>query len=229
MVSLSELGEYVLRLLTIVAWPLTVLIIAFAFRTSLRNLLTRLSEVGFGSASARFEKNLDKAEAIAPKAAEDVKTFKVRTPGPKKRSKQTSGSTEAVGRQPAGGIEDRDLGQLLELTERDPTLALAGLRIELEKMLAHMVEMSFNMEHVRHVKGAGNLLTLLTNMEVIPRSLGRLVEDILRLCNAAVHGKSVDADSARRVITLASEFQGFYKQWLVAVPSTASAAAAAAA
>jgi hypothetical protein len=77
----------------------------------------------------------------------------------------------------------------LSVAERDPNLALAGLRIELEKRLVLLAE--------RHrigttMQGMGRLLSELSKRQVLTDDEESVLSELLHLLNAAVHGASVD-------------------------------------
>ena len=76
------------------------------------------------------------------------------------------------------------------VAERDPNLALAGLRIELEKRLVQLAE--------RHgigtsMQGLGRLLRELSSRGILGDDESSVLDDLTHLLNSAVHGASVDA------------------------------------
>ena len=81
------------------------------------------------------------------------------------------------------------------IAERDPNLALAGLRIEIEKRLAKLAEVS-GIEQRGRAMGVGQLLRALTQHEVLTNDERSILADMVNMLNAAVHGASVDRRSA---------------------------------
>ncbi len=79
------------------------------------------------------------------------------------------------------------------IAERDPNLALAGLRIELEKRLVRLAQ-SKGLE-VRSY-GIGQLLRLLTKHNVLTQEEQSALADMVGLLNSAVHGAAVDPRAA---------------------------------
>ena len=79
------------------------------------------------------------------------------------------------------------------IAEQDPNLALAGLRIELEKRLVRLAQ-SKGLE-VRSY-GIGQLLRLLTKHEVLTQEEQSALSDMVGLLNSAVHGAAVDPRAA---------------------------------
>jgi len=83
------------------------------------------------------------------------------------------------------------------VAEEDPNLALAGLRIELEKRLRELAE-ARGLEVRRG--GVGTLLRQLDRDDALnPRERGALA-DMVHLLNNAVHGAEVDQRSAQWAI-----------------------------
>jgi len=75
----------------------------------------------------------------------------------------------------------------------DPNLALAGLRIELERSLVRLAE---SREMTLRRSGLAGLLAQLNQRELIGGRERELLLDLAGLLNAAVHGAEVDAAAA---------------------------------
>jgi hypothetical protein len=75
------------------------------------------------------------------------------------------------------------------VADRDPNLALAGLRIELEKRLVELCE-----QHGigTTMQGMGRLLRELAKIGVLNPDEEAVLADLVHLLNAAVHGAEVD-------------------------------------
>lgn len=85
------------------------------------------------------------------------------------------------------------------VAETDANLALAGLRIELERRLdmlarAHGYEGS--------ARGIGNLLKYLNSRELINAAERRVLSDLVDLLNAAVHGAVVEPEAAAAALDI---------------------------
>jgi len=81
----------------------------------------------------------------------------------------------------------------LRLADEDPNLALAGLRIEIEKRLVALAE-----KHGIEVRGRGlgQLLRLLSDRSILGQQERSILSDLTGLLNSAVHGASVDQKTA---------------------------------
>ncbi len=77
-----------------------------------------------------------------------------------------------------------------QVAESDPNLALAGLRIEIEKRLASLAE-KHGIE--RRGRGLGQLLRALAQKQALSPEASATLADMTGLLNSAVHGASVDS------------------------------------
>ena len=75
------------------------------------------------------------------------------------------------------------------VAQRDPNLALAGLRIELEKRLVRLAQIH---GVGTEMQGMGRLLRELARRGILSDDEESVLADLVHLLNAAVHGASVD-------------------------------------
>lgn len=80
------------------------------------------------------------------------------------------------------------------IAKRDPNLALAGLRIEIEKRLSFLAE-AHGLSG-RRPMGVGQLLSVLTQADVLTKEERSILADMTNMLNAAVHGATVDVRTA---------------------------------
>ena len=79
------------------------------------------------------------------------------------------------------------------VAERDPILALAGLRIEIEKRLIALAEKrGIDVDG----RGLGQLLRILAQRQVLTDGERSVLADLTGLLNSAVHGAAVDPRAA---------------------------------
>jgi hypothetical protein len=83
--------------------------------------------------------------------------------------------------------------------QEDPNLALAGLRIEIEKRLVALAEKK-GIE-VRG-RGLGQLLRILSQNQVLNEQARSALADMTGLLNSAVHGAAVDSQTAMWAIKI---------------------------
>ena len=91
-------------------------------------------------------------------------------------------------------------GGLLDLLDRDPVLALAKLRIELEQALTrlHLIAAP-TVKQRRHV-GLSRLVSDLVRSGILPAQLSGSLQEVISLCNRAVHGEYVRPADAMSII-----------------------------
>jgi hypothetical protein len=84
-----------------------------------------------------------------------------------------------------------------EIAEQDPNLALAGLRIRIERRLREIAKRR-GLQGERF--GVGQLLQLLRAHDAISKQEDAVLSDLTQLLNKAVHGAEVDSRAARWAI-----------------------------
>ena len=84
-----------------------------------------------------------------------------------------------------------------QIADQDPNLALAGLRIEIEKRLIQLAEQ--NDVGTRNV-GLGRLLRSLGDKNIITKEARVVLDDMTAMLNSAVHGAEVDDRAAEWAI-----------------------------
>lgn len=108
---------------------------------------------------------------------------------------KTASRAESAGLLAAVPTEPEISFSFQSIANRDPILALAGLRIEIEKRLALLVE-AHSLNTGRRPLGVGQLLRMLAQAEVLTNEERSILADMVNLLNAAVHGAEVDARMA---------------------------------
>jgi hypothetical protein len=100
-------------------------------------------------------------------------------------------------------IEQPKPSYSFELVENeDPVLALAGLRIEIEKRLTELTELTGGAPRFR---GMGGLLRHLGQKDVFSREEQSVLADLTGLLNSAVHGARVPEQSAAWALQVGRE------------------------
>ena len=140
--------------------------------------------------------------AVLPWLAPLVKSFEL--PGGLKIELQDVERTTDQARD-AGLLTPQDTKPELEhsfllMAEHDPNLALAGLRIEIERRLARLAE---RQKIQIRSRGLGQLLEALDEQGVLTRDQREALASLTTLLNSAVHGAEVDPKAAMRAIGIA--------------------------
>ncbi|MCH8225836.1 MAG: hypothetical protein IIC97_08215 [Chloroflexi bacterium] len=160
--------EYLKTILGTMAWPAVVVIILVIYRDQISHLLERLRRARLpGGTDFDFT-----AEQLAERAALETPEF----------SRQATVA-------PAGSA-------ILDRIEEDPELGLAQLRIELEKVVRAIYELSFEPSDARRQIGLGSMIRRLESAGHLPVHVTGYITDVLTLANRAVHGEKVSREAA---------------------------------
>ncbi len=205
-----ELAKLILEFIKALAWPVTALVLALLFRAPLSMILKRLRKAGLpGGVSIDFEEEIEEAKQVS----REVEAL----PAPTNRPNRPSiPLTEANARMIELGLKPTisglDISYYREIAQGDPTLALAGLRIEIE-VLANNLALGFKLE-TRRTEPIGTLLRRLREGGAITAEQMDLARRILAICNRAIHGQNVTHDEAIDVIDAASVLVNDFLAWL---------------
>lgn len=105
------------------------------------------------------------------------------------------------------------------LAETDPVIALAKIRIELEKVLGQLSRFS-------SIKATGvslgALINKLANQEVLRPDVGKSLREVIAVCNRAIHGEAISTEGAKTIIDVGVELlEELY--WLARTQATEGA------
>jgi len=88
------------------------------------------------------------------------------------------------------------------LAESDPAIALAKVRIELEKVLTRLARMTLiGTEKLQ----LGSIVQKLSNHEIITAQTGKSLGEVISICNRAIHGEYISEDDAKTIVELGIE------------------------
>lgn len=90
----------------------------------------------------------------------------------------------------------------------DPILALAKVRIDLERELRRLAAET-GIIQVVHGMSLGRTLGVLEKESLVPFAVAAAIRDIMPVCNRAIHGEEVDLKTARSVVSLARQIMMF--------------------
>lgn len=90
-----------------------------------------------------------------------------------------------------------------ELAVTDPVIALAKIRIELEKILNRLAR-STSIETKRTIP-LGRLVNILVNHEVISQQIGKSLSEVISICNRAIHGEYISEENTNTIIDISIE------------------------
>ena len=206
-----ELAKLILAYIQVLAWPGVTVFALMLFRKHLIEILTRLRGAELpGGVSLDFGQQVRDVEALSLAVEKAPPTPRRGGQTPMLPLTEANSRMIALGLQPSpSGL---DLKRYQELSDQDPNLALAALRIEIEIIARNMVK-GFNIE-ARENDSASSLLRLLLEHSAVTLDQYELAQQILRLCNGDVHGRSVSRTQAESIIKSASVLSKDYLAWL---------------
>lgn len=108
-----------------------------------------------------------------------------------------SGETERTERAPK--IQDTIEG-IRDLVDSDPVLALANLRIELERALNRLYRLTHKDRSRERPLSIGRILHALENEEYIPAHTARLTREVVSISNRTLHGEDIRKQDAQSVV-----------------------------
>ncbi len=203
--------EVAVDALAALAWPLVVVIIAAMFRNELKDVAARLRQMSGPGFNLDLSKEIERAEGLSERV-EDARAARTSQSGEVSTEMQDPNS-QMLARGLVVSPSNLDMSFYRDLIETaDPNIAMAGLRIEVEK-LARNVAKGFGIE-IAAYSSVTQILNRLRAEDAITSDQHSLARAIVQLCNRAVHGESISATQANQVIDLAEVLADQYLAWL---------------
>jgi len=125
-----------------------------------------------------------------------------------KLSVEQAEKAESAGRKKILPFETFKLSAARELLDSDPVLALAALRIEIEKRLRSVAD--FLNLPTRYKWSIPKLIETLRKKDLLYFEQITALQKIIYMCNKAIHGFLVSNENAREIIDLAEELNNSF-------------------
>ncbi|MEA5450438.1 hypothetical protein VB780_17790 [Leptolyngbya sp. CCNP1308] len=205
-----EIAKLILEYIKVLAWPFVILIVIFIFRRQIESLIKRLEKVDLpGEISLSLREEIFEAKKLSDKVIAE-------SPPPKARGVERLPLTEANLRMIQLGLRPSPSGLNVnyyrDIAETDPNLALAGLRLEVDVLLKNLAQ-GFNVA-ITPTDSRSRLVRKLQDSGAITLQQEKLIQKILQLSNAAVHGMVISSYEASEIINTASVLVDQYISWL---------------
>lgn len=205
-----ELAKLVLEYVKALAWPVTALAIALIFRREIRAIIARIRKAALpGGVSIDFEEQILETKELATR-------IEAALPPPNRPQTAVLPLTEANSRMISLGLKPTpsglDLTYYRSIAAQDPTLALAGLRIELEILTRNLAR--GNKIDVATYESPSRVLKRLLDASAVTEDQFALAKRVLSLANQAVHGRTVSRREAEEIIEAAQVLVDDYLAWL---------------
>lgn len=105
----------------------------------------------------------------------------------------------------------KEIESITELSKTDQIMALAKIRIELEKLLVRFYN-SVTLDTKR--LPLSKIVLELISLEVMTKEIGKSLNEVIKICNRAIHGEYINESDADIVIDLGTEL--IYEiHWLI--------------
>lgn len=118
-------------------------------------------------------------------------------------SVEQAAKSESAGERKILPFETFKLSAVRELLDSDPVLALAALRIEIERKFKLLVD-SLDLP-IRNEWSISKLIEAIKKRELLSSEQVTALQKIISMCNKAIHGSSISKKEAREIIELAEE------------------------
>ena len=205
-----EVAKLILDYVRALVWPVIVLFLSLLFRSEIKRVFARLRKAALpGGISVDLQEEVQEVKQLSEKVESAV------PPGDRKRTPGIP-KTEANARMIQLGLRPSpsglDLSYYREIAERDPILALGGLRIELETWFRNVAQ-GFKVE-TRPFDSMNRVLARLRDANAVTPDQVMLARRVLSFCNQAIHGGEVSKDQALDVIGAAGVLARDYLAWL---------------
>jgi hypothetical protein len=205
-----EIAKVTLEYLRILIWPLVIITLFHLFRNELSLLLKRVKQASLpGSISFELspweeaQKQIAEVKEISNNLQKEAKTT-------------TVGLSEANRRMSRLGLtpspSELNMSYYREFAEKDPRIALAGLRIEID-ILARNLAKGFRIPLDPSDTGMRLLNKLFYNNAITSEQI-ELVKKVYSSCNVAIHGLPITRADALAVIDVAEILLNQYINWL---------------
>lgn len=205
-----EIAKLVLEYIRALIWPTTVLTLSLFFRSEVKRVFARLRKAVLpGGVSIDLQEEVREVKQLSEK---------IESTTPPADRKRTPGipQTEANARMIQLGLRPSpsglDLSYYREIAERDPVLALAGLRVELETWFRNLAQWS-NID-TKPNDSMNRVLARLRDGHAVTPDQVLLTRRVLSFCNQAIHGGEVSREQALEVIGAAGVLARDYLAWL---------------
>ncbi len=94
---------------------------------------------------------------------------------------------------------DKTIESIKSIAKSDPMLALAKLRIELEKILNKLLRLSRSDGDEERALSAGQLVYKLESNGTLPSDISVPTRNVIQICNRAIHGEDIREQDAQSV------------------------------
>lgn len=194
------------------AWPLTVLVLVFAFRDRVSTLLGRIRSAKLpGGAELDFDRQAREVEQKALELEEQEGGPKVL---PAKQGEPLERLNSLLVNNGLTPISSNfSIQHYYDVARIDPKLSLAAVRIDLEAMLDNLLRF-YKVDRDRRIYSLSKKADILMKNGFVTPSQYSIYRDILPLANEAVHGREPSLSSTNSVIAAFGALLDDFAAWV---------------
>ena len=205
-----SIWEFILRLFDSGIWPAVVLFMLLFYRSDISRLVLAIkqlklpggTEVTIGELVEEVEESAAKAQSASESTIDEPIKSEIRKLLDKAQADRISQS-----------IVSFDLEYYKTLALQDPNLALAGLRMGMERVLSDMAD-RLGISQKPHQVTTARVAKVLASRNELPNELRTLLRELQAISNQAVHGMQITSAEAIRTINAAEPLRTYYLSWL---------------
>lgn len=97
---------------------------------------------------------------------------------------------------------ENTIKSIVDLVNTDPVVALAKLRIELEKILNKIFRLTQTLETRNKNLPLGKIIQILNNQELLPQNISGPIREVIAICNRAIHGEDIREKDAKAIVDI---------------------------
>ncbi|MBN1639407.1 MAG: DUF4145 domain-containing protein [Ignavibacteriales bacterium] len=207
-----EIAKIILEYVKVLIWPITTFTILILFRKQIKDIIARLKKAEFpgGISFETIPEKIDEAKALSNEVKQEKSEKENKEKRPVIPLTEANAKMLNLGLLPSpSGLE---LSYYREIAQGDPVLALAGLRIELETMLKNLAK-GYNLL-LNKRDSLGIIVKKLRDRVAITSKQAELINAIIKLSNAAIHGTKITTHQAKDILEISKVLRDDYIRWL---------------
>ena len=205
-----EIARLVLEYLEALVWPGAIVLGVWIFRRPLADVLLRMNQAKLpGGVSFNFDTEIRNTKQLSQEVRSAILTSRA-VPEETISPSQANSVALSLGLQPSpSGL---DLSMYFDLAREDPSFALGGLRMEIEIFVHNLVKKRDI--QIGENDSTGLVLRKLLKSGDISFAQYNLAQQVLQLCNQAIHGWRPTQEEAEIIIDAAQSLVDQYLIWL---------------
>lgn len=208
-----EIAKLILEYIKVLIWPIFIILIITWFKNDIVNLIKRAKKIELpgGISFEGYDREIQEAKQIANKVkSKKPKTTKQITKTMDGRIINVNEKLKELGlRTTPSGLS---INYYDKIAEDDPSLALARIRIDLDIMLEN-ISRGFNIP-INKKDSVFRTTKNLRDRNAITEDQYHLMQKLLRITTAAVHGEDVTKDQAKEVFIILDVLIRDFVSWL---------------